>query len=83
MKAATTPQSGGCAVFVAEKPSTVYKQADGSSVVFRHKMLVVVVGSADPFTEGRSLLYQGWGAYDQWLTAGRPVTDQRQLLNNF
>lgn len=83
MKASVTPQSGGCAAIVAEKPSSVYKQADGSSVVFRHKMVVIVVGSADPFTEGRSLLYQGWGAYDQWLSAGRPVTDQRQMLTHF
>ncbi len=83
MKTGNTPASGGCVVITAEKPSTVRKQADGSSVVFRHRMVVVVLGSGDPFGEARSLLAQGWGAYDQWLAAGRPVTDKRQMLNDF
>lgn len=83
MKTGNTPASGGCVVITAEKPATVMKQPDGSSVIFRHRMVVVVLGSADPFGEARSLLYQGWGAYDQWLAAGRPVTDKRQMLNDF
>lgn len=83
MKTGNTPASGGCVVVTAERPSTVIKQADGSTVVFRHRMMVVVLGSADPFGEARSLLYQGWGVYDQWLAAGRPVTDRRQMLNEF
>ena len=82
MKTGNTPASGGCVVITAERPSTVMKQTNGS-VVFRHRMVVVVLGSADPFGEARSLLYQGWGAYDQWLAAGRPVTDKRQMLNDF
>lgn len=83
MKTGNTPASGGCVVITAERPSTVMKQQDGSSVIFRHRMVVVVLGSADPFGEARSLLYQGWGAYDQWLAAGRPVTDKKQMLNAF
>lgn len=83
MKTGNTPASGGCVVITAERPSTVLKQPDGSSVIFRHRMVVVVLGSADPFGEARALLAQGWGAYDQWLAAGRPVTDKRQMLNDF
>ena len=83
MKTGNTPASGGCVVITAEKPATVLKQPDLSSVIFRHRMVVVVIGSADPFGEARSLLYQGWGAYDQWLAAGRPVTDKKQMLNDF
>lgn len=83
MKTGNTPASGGCVVITAERPSTVLKQPDGSTIVFRHRMVVVVLGSADPFGEARSLLYQGWGAYDQWLAAGRPVTDKKQMLNDF
>ena len=83
MKASQTPASGGCVVITADKPSTVVKQADGSSVVFRHRMMVVVIGSRDPFGEGLGLLRQGWQAYDQWLQAGRPVTDRKQLLTYF
>jgi D-alanyl-D-alanine carboxypeptidase len=83
MKTGNTPASGGCVVITAEKPATVMKHQDGSSVLFRHRMVVVVLGSADPFGEARSLLYQGWSTYDQWLAAGRPVTDKKQMLNNF
>lgn len=83
MKTGNTPASGGCVVITAERPSTVMKQPDGSSVVFRHRMVVVVLGSADPFGEARSLLSQGWGAYTQWLQAGRPVTDKRQMLSDY
>ena len=83
MKTGNTPASGGCVVITAEKPATVLKQADGSSVVFRHRMVVVVLGSADPFGEARSLLYQGWSGYERWLAAGRPVTDPRQTLTGY
>jgi serine-type D-Ala-D-Ala carboxypeptidase (penicillin-binding protein 5/6) len=83
VKTGNTPRSGGCVAICAEKPSSVYAQADGSSVIFRHRMVVVVLGSADPFGEARGLLAQGWAAYDQWLGAGRPVTDRKQLLQYY
>ena len=80
IKASSTPNSGGCVVVSAEKPASVYQQGDGASVIYRHRLVVVVLGSGNPFGEARGLLQQGWAAYDQWLNAGRPVTDQRQLL---
>ncbi len=80
IKAGTTPMAGGCVAITADKPNSVSKQADGASVIFRHRLIVVVLGSADPFGEARTLLQQGWSAYDGWLQAGRPVSDQRQLL---
>lgn len=83
MKTANTPYSGGCVAITADRNATVMKQADGSSVIFRHRMVVVVIGSADPFSEARALLQQGWQVYDGWLNAGRPVTQANQLLQNF
>lgn len=83
MKTANTPYSGGCVAITADRNASVFKQADGSSVIFRHRMVVVVLGSADPFTEARGLLQQGWQVYDTWLNAGRPVTQQAQLLQYF
>lgn len=80
IKASSTPQSGGCVVVSAEKAPSVYQQQDGGSVIYRHRLVVVVLNSRNPFGEARGLLQQGWAAYDQWLNAGRPVTDQRQLL---
>ncbi len=83
IKASNTARSGGCVVVSAEKPPSVYQQGDGASVIYRHRLVVVVLGSGNPFAEARGLLQQGWGAYDQWLNAGRPVTDQRQLLTYY
>jgi len=83
VKTGNTQQSGGCVVISAEKPSSVQVQADNSSVIYRHRMVVVVLGSASPFAEARTLLHQGWAAYDRWLAAGRPITDKKQMLDHF
>lgn len=83
MKATSTPQSGGCVVISAEKPSSVQVQSDNSSLIYRHRMIVVVIGSPNPFGEARALLHQGWAAYDRWLAAGRPITDKKQMLDHF
>ncbi len=81
MKVASTPASGGCAVITADKPSTLIPQPDGSNVVFRHRLIAVVLGASDPLGTAQGALNQGWGAYNQWLNAGRPITHQSQLLN--
>lgn len=83
IKYTSTPRSGGCLVVTAERPSSVTKQADGSSLIYRHRMVVVVIGSANPAAEAHALLQQSWAAYDRWLAAGRPIADKRQLLNHF
>lgn len=83
MKTGNTPRSGGCVIITEERPGTPMKQADGREAVFRHRMVVVILGSADPFTEARSLLQQSWSIYDQWLQSGRPVTDAKELLTGF
>jgi D-alanyl-D-alanine carboxypeptidase len=83
IKATSTPRAGGCVVISAERPSSVTPQPDGSSTIFRHRMVVVVLGSANSFNEAYTLLNQGWNAYDRWLAAGRPITDKAQLLNYF
>lgn len=84
IKTGNTPMSGGCVIVTEERPGTVKQDpSGGAGVVYRHRMVVVVLGSADPFAESLSALQQGWGGYDQWLQSGRPVTDARQLLGSF
>ncbi len=83
MKTGNSPRSGGCVIITEERPGTPLKQSDGQEAVFRHRMLIVVLGSSDPFSEARNLLQQGWNTYDQWLKVGRPVTDARELLAGF
>jgi D-alanyl-D-alanine carboxypeptidase len=83
IKTGNTPASGGCVIITEERPGTVVKDQTGANVVYRHRMVAVVLGSADPFAESQSLLQQGWNTYDQWLQAGRPVTGPKQLLQGF
>jgi len=83
VKTGNTERSGGCVVISAEKPASVQVQADNSSLIYHHRMVVVVLGSANPFAEARTLLHQGWAAYDRWLAAGRPITDKKQMLDHF
>ncbi|TDU72947.1 D-alanyl-D-alanine carboxypeptidase (penicillin-binding protein 5/6) [Prosthecobacter fusiformis] len=83
IKYTSTPRSGGCIVVTAERPASVTKQPDGSSLIYRHRMVVTVIGSSNPAAEAHALLQQSWAAYDRWLAAGRPITDKRQLLNNY
>lgn len=83
IKYTSTPRSGGCIVISAERPSTVVQQQDGSSLIYRHRMVVAVLGSSNPAAEAHALLQQSWAAYDRWLAAGRPITNENQLLNHF
>ncbi len=83
IKTGNTPASGGCVAITADRPSTVIKQNDTTNIIYRHRMIVVVLGSADPFGEARGVLRQAWSLYDVWMNAGRPVTDQKQLLTYF
>jgi serine-type D-Ala-D-Ala carboxypeptidase (penicillin-binding protein 5/6) len=83
MKSSSTQASGGCIAITADRNASVLKQADGSSVIFKHRLVAIVLGSGQPAEEARGLLRQGWGVYDTWLNAGRPVTDRRQMLAHF
>lgn len=81
VKTGNTPRSGGCVIVTEERPGTPVRQADGTEAVYRHRMIAVVLGSADPFGEAQGLLRAGWDAYDGWLRAGRPVRDRREMLS--
>jgi len=83
MKTGNTPQSGGCIIATEERQGTLQKNQQGQSVLYRHRMVVVVLGSADPFGEARGLLQQGWASYDNWLRQGRPITTRQELLASF
>ena len=83
LKTGNTPRAGGCVVISADRPSTAIPQANGGSTIFRHRMVVVVIGSSNPFGEAQAILRQGWSTYDQWLGAGRPITAKEQLLTHY
>jgi D-alanyl-D-alanine carboxypeptidase len=83
VKTGNTAQSGGCIVLTEEHPGTAVKNSGGPETVYRHRMIVVLLASADPFSEGRTMLRTAWDIYHDWTRSGRPVTDRTQLLSNF
>lgn len=83
VKTGNSARSGGCVIITEERPGTPVRQADGSEAVYRHRMVVVVLGSRDPFVEAQGVLRAGWNAYDAWVRAGRPIGDRKELLAYF
>lgn len=79
----STSRAGGCVAISADRAPTAIPQANGGSTIFRHRMVVVIIGSANPLGEAQAILRQGWATYDQWLRAGRPITAKEQLLTHF
>ena len=80
VKTGTTQLAGPCLIITAPRPATVVKQADGSTLVVPHRLVVVLLGAQDRFNQASQLLGQGWAAYDGWQAAGRQVQTAGELL---
>ena len=80
VKTGTTQLAGPCLIITAARPATVVKNADGSTLVVPHRLVVVLLGAQDRFNQAQQLLQQGWSAYDAWQAAGRQVQSAGELL---
>lgn len=80
VKTGTTALAGPCLIITAPRPATVVKQADGSTLVIPHRLLVVELGASDRFNQAQQLLSEGWSAYDAWQNGGRHVQSAGELL---
>lgn len=80
VKTGRTQRAGGCMVISAGRPATVRTGPEGERI-YHHRMVVVVVGSDDRAGLASALLRDGWGRYDAWLNAGRPVQTAGELLS--
>jgi D-alanyl-D-alanine carboxypeptidase (penicillin-binding protein 5/6) len=80
VKTGTTNAAGPCLIITAPRPATVVKQADGSTLVVPHRLVVVELGASDRFNQAQQLLQQGWASYDAWQAGGRQVATAGELL---
>jgi D-alanyl-D-alanine carboxypeptidase (penicillin-binding protein 5/6) len=81
VKTGTTAAAGPCVSVSVERDPLVRQKPDGSKGVTPRRLIVVVLNHPDRFNRARSLVRQGWGAYDQWLAMGAPINDpKRELL---
>jgi len=74
VKTGTTSLAGQCLIITAPRPATVVKNADGSTSVTPHRLVVVVLAASDRFSQAWQLFNDGWAAYFQWRQAGSPAT---------
>jgi D-alanyl-D-alanine carboxypeptidase (penicillin-binding protein 5/6) len=82
VKTGTTNAAGPCLIISAPRPATVVKQADGSTLVVPHRLVVVELGASDRFNQAQQLLQQGWASYDAWQAGGRQVATAGELLSS-
>jgi serine-type D-Ala-D-Ala carboxypeptidase (penicillin-binding protein 5/6) len=82
VKTGTTNAAGPCLIISAPRPATVVKQADGSTLVVPHRLVVVELGASDRFNQAQQLLQSGWTSYDAWQAGGRNVATAGELLSS-
>src|SRR6266568_352325 len=78
VKTGRSARAGDCLILYANRESEVVRQGQQETVYQRH-LMIVLLGSANRFGEGASLLQRGWQLYDQWAAAGR-LADPKKLL---
>jgi D-alanyl-D-alanine carboxypeptidase (penicillin-binding protein 5/6) len=82
IKVGHTAGAGPCLATCMDKQPLVRTKPDGSKGATPRRLIVVVLNSPDRFGQTRTLLTQGWAAYDAWLAAGAPVKDPtREILS--
>jgi len=78
VKTGKTARAGDCLILSAHRESEIEKQGEHTKVTPRN-LIVVMLGSANRFTEGGQLLARGWQLYDQWAAAGRMFDPKKTL----
>jgi len=78
VKTGKTARAGDCLILSAHREPEIQKQGERTKVTPRN-LIVVLLGSANRFTEGGQLLARGWQLYDQWAAAGRMIDPKKTL----
>jgi hypothetical protein len=73
-----TRLAGDCIVLAADRePEAV--ERDGQKIAIPRRIIVVLLGSADRFSEGLALIQRGWSLHENWSAEGRPVSKRSTL----
>lgn len=75
-----TAGGGGCLLTSSERKPKVTKFPGGGSSVLTRRLIVVSLGNPNAWRITRSLIDQGWPAYDSWRNQGSPVNQTRELI---
>ena len=78
VKTGKTARAGDCLILSAHRDAEIQKDGARTKVTPRN-LIVVMLGSANRFTEGGQLLARGWQLYDQWAAGGRMIDPKKTL----
>jgi serine-type D-Ala-D-Ala carboxypeptidase (penicillin-binding protein 5/6) len=78
VKTGKTARAGDCLILSAHREAEIRKEGARTAVTPRN-LIIVMLGSANRFTEGAQLLSRGWQLYDQWAAGGRMVDPNKTL----
>ena len=78
VKTGHTRLAGDCIVLAADRePEAV--ERDGQKTAIPRRIIVVLLGSADRFSEGLALIQRGWSLHENWSAQDRPVSKRSTL----
>jgi len=78
VKTGKTARAGDCLILSAHREAEVQQNGSHTSVTPRN-LIIVMLGSANRFSEGGQLLSRGWQLYDQWAAGGRMIDPNKTL----
>ncbi|PYJ87875.1 MAG: hypothetical protein DME70_05690 [Verrucomicrobia bacterium] len=78
VKTGKTARAGDCLILSAHRDAEIQKDGARTKVTPRN-LIVVMLGSANRFTEGGQLLARGWQLHDQWAAGGRMIDPKKTL----
>lgn len=78
VKTGRTRLAGDCIVLAADRePEAV--ERDGQKTAIPRRIIVVLLGSTNRFSEGLTLIQRGWSLHENWSARGRPVSKRSTL----
>jgi len=78
VKTGRTRRAGDCLILSADRAPESRREGEKVFVTPR-RIILVLLRSPDRFTEGFSLIGQGWGLYDAWAANGRKTSKSDSL----
>src|SRR3954466_16016101 len=78
VKTGKTARAGDCLILSAHREPELRNDGGHTSVTPRN-LIIVMLGSANRFSEGGQLLARGWQLHEQWATGGRMIDPKKTL----
>jgi D-alanyl-D-alanine carboxypeptidase (penicillin-binding protein 5/6) len=79
VKTGKTQRAGECVIISAARSPDSKQVAENKYLITPRRLIVVVLGANARFEVAAQLLRTGWGLYDQWDAAGKPVRPNEAL----